>query len=153
MARIESTLAAARPAAAPTPMVRWRLILDVGLRLLALAHLAWALWEWAALLGIVPPVVDASARAVLPRQGAAYFFAGMDPVAAVGLWLGATWGVATWLVITFARIIIHTAYSGIFDWNTEWTVIQAATVLIYFALFFLTERAEREARKNRRRQV
>ena len=152
MARIESTLAAARPAAAPPPTVRWRLILDVGLRLLALAHLAWALWEWAALIGLVPPLGGTDPRAQLPRQGAAFFFAGVDPIAAVGLWLGSTWGTATWLVATFARIIIHTAYSGIFDWALPWTAFQVATIAIYLMLFFLSERGEREEKMRKRRR-
>ena len=97
------------------------------------------------------PPLDEPGRANLPRQGATRFFAAFDPVAAVGLWLGSTWGTATWLVVTFARIIIHTGYAGIFGWTGPWTIVQAVTVVIYLALFFLAERADREVRKRRRR--
>ena len=151
MVRIEPTLAAAKALAERKTGIRWRLALDVYLRLLSVGHLGWALWEWAALIGIVPPVFGDGPRAQLPRMGASYFFAGLDPVAAVGLWLGSTWGTATWLVATFARIIIHTGYAGIFDWATPWTALQVVSLLIYVLLFFLSERAEREAKKRVRR--
>lgn len=152
MARIETTAAANRAWVEDRPPVRWRLILTVFMRLAALGHLGWALWEWAALIGLVPPVFGTESKAYLPRQGAAWFFAGVDPIAAVGLWLGSTWGVATWLVATFARILIHTAYAGIFDWTPPWTALQGATVALYLVLFFLTERTEREEKLKRRRR-
>ena len=152
MARIETTVAANRAWTEDRPAVRWRLILDVFLRLVSLGHLVWALWQWAALIGIVPSLIGDPGRAPLPRQGAAFFFAGIDPVAAVGLWLGSTWGVATWLVVTFARILIHTAYAGIFDWTPGWTAFQFATVTLYVVLFLLAERADRESRKKQRRR-
>ena len=152
MARIETTATATRAWVEDRPPVRWRLILSVFLRLAALGHLAWALWEWAALIGLVPPVIGVETKAHLPRQGAAFFFAGVDPVAAVGLWLGSTWGVATWLVATFARILIHTAYAGIFDWTPPWTALQGVSIAVYLVLFFLSERSEREEKLKRRRR-
>jgi hypothetical protein len=150
MPRIETTFAAggdrtinARP--------RWRLLLDLFLRTLAIGHLVWSLWEWAAILGLVPPIFSPHQKALLPRLGATYFFAALDPMAAVGLWFGSVWGIATWLVVTFARIVIHTGYAGLFGWTGPWTIVQAVTILVYVALFLLAERADREARKKHRR--
>ncbi len=153
MARIETTASATRAWVDDRPPIRWRLILSVFLRLIAVGHLVWALWEWAALIGLVPPVGGGATKAHLPRQGAAFFFAGVDPIAAVGLWLGSAWGTATWLVVTFARILIHTAYAGIFDWNAPWTALQVFSVVVYLVLFFLSERADREEKLKRRRRV
>lgn len=153
MARIEPTLAAAKALADRNAGLDWRKALAVYLRLLAIGHLAWALWQWAALVGVVPPLDGEMTRAQLPRMGASWFFACLDPVAAVGLWLGATWGTATWLVVTFARVVIHTGYAGIFGWDVPMTVFQVTTILIYLALFLFAERAEREARKRSRRAV
>jgi hypothetical protein len=150
MARIES-IVAAQPSAPPEPAKpRWRTAHDVYLKVMALAFLGWAIWEWAAIIGLVPSL-DGGQRTNLPRQGATLFFAAFDPVAAVGLWLGSTWGTATWLVVTFARVIIHTGYAGIFGWTGPWTIVQVVSVVIYLALFFLAERADRESRKRRRR--
>ena len=125
---------------------------DLYLKAIGLGHLGWALWEWAALMGFVAPLVDPG-RMNLPRQGAVMFFSAFDPVAAVGLWLGSAWGTATWLVVTFARIIIHTGYAGIFGWTGPWTIAQAVSILVYLALFFLSERADREAKKLKRRRA
>jgi hypothetical protein len=149
MARIETISAVPQPPA-PATTSRWRMAHDLYLKAIGLGHLGWALWEWAALMGFVTPLIDPS-RINVPRQGAVMFFASLDPVAAVGLWLGSAWGTATWLVVTFARVIIHTGYAGIFGWNAPWTALQAVSVLVYLALFFLAERAEREAKKHRRR--
>lgn len=150
MARIETTLSAQQPVAEDAPRPRWRAAHDLFLRVMAVIHLVWGLWEWAAVIGLVPPLDEVS-RTNLPRQGATWFFAALDPVAAVGLWLGSAWGTATWLVATFARIIIHTGYAGIFGWTGPWTVVQAATVVVYLVLFFASERADKEAKKRRRR--
>jgi len=150
MARIETIVAAQSSASSEPSRPLWRTAHDLFLRVMALAWLGWTIWEWAALMGIVPPI-DEPARSNLPRQGAALFFAALDPVAAVGLWLGSAWGTATWLVVSFARIIIHTGYAGIFGWTGPWTIVQVTSVVIYLALFFLAERADREAKKRRRR--
>jgi len=151
MARIE-TISAMQPPAPPDggPRPMWRKAHDFYLRAMSIAFLYWALWEWAAIIGLVPPLDDPN-KLNLPRQGATMFFAAFDPVAAVGLWLGSAWGTATWLVGTFARMIIHTGYAGIFGWTGPWTIVQAVSVGVYLALFFLAERADREAKKRRRR--
>lgn len=150
MPRIETTLSvASRDETPATPGVK--VLLDVFLRLLAIGHLGWALWEWAAILGLVPPVFSLHEKALLPRLGATWFFAALDPMAAVGLWFCSVWGTATWLVVTFARIIIHTGYAGLFGWTGVWTIVQALTILAYLLLYVLTEKAERAVRKTRRR--
>jgi hypothetical protein len=150
MPRIETTHAAGARREEPT-RPRPRLLLDVFLRCLSVAHLGWSLWEWAAILGLVPPIFSLHEKAQLPRMGATWFFATLDPMAAVGLWFGSVWGTATWLVVTFARIIIHTGYAGLFGWTGPWTIVQVATILIYLTLHLLAERAERQIRKTRRR--
>ena len=151
MARIETIGMTQTPVPAEPPRQLWRLALDVYLKATSIAYLGWALWEWAALIGVVPSLIGDPHRTPLPRQGAAFFFAGIDPVAAVGLWLGSTWGVATWLLATFARVLIHTAYAGIFDWTPVGTTLQVAGVAVYLLLFLLAERAERDAKRRRRR--
>lgn len=152
MARFETTTAGDYKAPEAEPRAPWRRVHDIFLRLMSVIYLAWGLWEWASLIGLVPPLFGANARTNLPRQGATYFFAALDPVAAVGLWLGSAWGTATWLVVTFARIIIHTGYAGIFGWTGPWTILQVVSVLIYLVLFFLAERSDREAKKKSRKR-
>ena len=154
MARIETTAASASTRAwvEDRPAVRWRFVLTAYLRIVSVCHLLWALWEWAALIGIVPPIGGTrparSCRARAPPSSSPVSI--RSPPSACG-WArpGAP---ATWLVATFARIIIHTAYAGIFDWDLPWTLLQIGTIAVYLLLFFLSERADREEGLRRRRR-
>lgn len=83
----------------------WTWRLAVFQRALAALELAKGLYHWG--------VVIASGGAADPLGGrpAAHFiengfFAVADPVAAVGLWVGAAWGVAIWLITALAQIIV-----------------------------------------------
>ena len=59
--------------------------------------MAKGLFNWALVLGAMPRYGDFSA---LPRpmQGSVVFFATVDLLAAVGLWLAAPWGGVVWLL-------------------------------------------------------
>jgi hypothetical protein len=79
----------------------WRLF--VFLRGLAVLQFAKGLAYWAALLlsgGSPDPMAGVSTAWLV----ACAFFAVADPVAAVGLWLGAAWGVAIWLLAAIGQI-------------------------------------------------
>jgi hypothetical protein len=67
------------------------------MRTLAWVWVAKGLFNWALALSALPRQGDFMA---LPRaaQGAIVFFAAVDPLAAVGLWLAAPWGGALWLL-------------------------------------------------------
>jgi hypothetical protein len=67
------------------------------MRTLAWVWLAKGLFNWSLVLGAMPGYADFTA---LPRalQGSVVFFAAVDPLAAVGLWLAAPWGGVVWLL-------------------------------------------------------
>lgn len=88
----------------------WTFRLAVFQRALAAVELAKGLFHWG--------VVIASGGAADPLGGrpAAFFmehgfFAVADPVAAVGLWVGAAWGVAIWLITALGQMIVS-AFGG-----------------------------------------
>ena len=75
----------------------WSAMLIWFMRTLAWVWVAKGLFNWAVVLGFNPRFGD---FAMLPRalQGTIVFFAAVDLLAAVGLWLAAPWGGALWLL-------------------------------------------------------
>jgi hypothetical protein len=67
------------------------------MRTLAWVWIAKGLFNWSLVLGAMPSYGDFAA---LPRplQGSVVFFATVDLLAAVGLWLAAPWGGVVWLL-------------------------------------------------------
>lgn len=77
--------------------LRWTDALVWYMRTLAWVWVAKGLFNWGLVLGALPRYGDFT---MLPRslQGAIVFFAAVDLLAAVGLWLAAPWGGVVWLL-------------------------------------------------------
>ena len=75
----------------------WTNALVWYMRTLAWVWVAKGLFNWSLVLGAMPGYGDFTA---LPRplQGSVVFFAAVDLLAAVGLWLAAPWGGVVWLL-------------------------------------------------------
>lgn len=83
----------------------WRFRLGLFLRALAFVELLKGLAYWGALIaaGGTP---DPFGGAPAAWFAGCAFFAVVDPVAAVGLWLGAGWGVVIWLIATIGQLVL-----------------------------------------------
>jgi hypothetical protein len=91
-------------AAAPTRHVRWNLVLVTFMRIVALLWIAKGLIAWAAILGVAGAVPF---EARLPgHQATTVYFAVIDLVAGVGLWLTSTWGGVLWLLAVMSHLIL-----------------------------------------------
>jgi hypothetical protein len=91
-------------AAAPTRHVRWNLVLVSFMRILALVWLAKGLLAWAAIMGFG---IGLPFEARSPGyQATTIYFAVIDIVAAVGLWLASTWGGVLWLLAVMSHLIL-----------------------------------------------
>lgn len=114
----------------------WRLTLL--LRALAVLELAKGLYHWALLLGLGPtPFPDGP----LVQRIGAVFFAVADPVAAVGLWLAAAWGVVIWLCAASAQLMFSALVpSGAL--NLLVTPVWALAMAVYLALSLKAKREE-----------
>ncbi len=82
----------------------WTWRLGVFLRAMAAVELFKGLGHWAALIaaGGQPDALRGAAAGWVLGDA---LFAIADPVAAVGLWVGAAWGVAIWLIAAIAQIV------------------------------------------------
>jgi hypothetical protein len=117
----------------------WRLALF--LRTLAVVELGKGLLHWSLLVaagGAAEPLVDRTTAWFV----ATVFFAVADPVAAVGLWVGAPWGVAIWLIAALGQLAFAMAGGPTAG---GWTVI-AAVLAAMAAYLALSIKARAEAR-------
>ena len=108
---------------------RWGLILVVFMRLLAALWILQGLLQWAQFLLPREAIFD---HLSMMHSGAIMFFAVIDLLAAVGLWLATPWGGVLWLLATLSQIIVALTVHRVF--NTAWIAADVLLIVIYFAL-------------------
>ena len=100
-------------------------------RLLAGLWVVQGLWQWSAILLPPAPLFD---KMSLLRGAAVIFFATVNLVAAVGLWLATPWGDLIWLIAAIAQIIVALALPGFF--SVLWIGADVVLIVIYFVLMW-----------------
>lgn len=124
-----------------------RLALIVYVRVLSTVFLVSGLQNWGRILGSSAPegnFLDLPAPVIV----ATLFFAVAELVAAVGLWLLASWGTVVWMVSALTECVLHGAFPALF--GQDWTLIafHIASVAVYGALIFLYERSRDHGRES-----
>ena len=127
---------------APTG-VRWLLMLVIFMRIAAVFWLLRGLLQWTFIIGIGDPGFP---ELRLSRQGIVMALAVLDLVAAVGLWLTASWGVAIWLVVLFAEAAVPYVVP---DMQFALSDVVIAVCAAFLYLFFVWQ-AAREQRASER---
>lgn len=114
------------------------LVLVIFMRLIAALWLAEGLIQWS--LVVVTDVDGRSGLATLtvPAVVAVVFFAIINPIASVGLWLATPWGGVIWLVTAGAQLFVAVILPGFFDHPA---MVVAFDVLLIAAYLVLTYRA------------
>ncbi|GAU80390.1 DUF6163 family protein [Bosea sp. BIWAKO-01] len=87
-------------------LTRWRRVLVWLLRLLSLAWMAKGLMAWAVIFGIGMEGQTPFEAQLLSYQAITVYFAVIDLVAAVGLWLTSTWGGVLWLLAAVSQLLL-----------------------------------------------
>lgn len=85
--------------------LRWNTVLIWFMRALALAWLAKGLAAWAVILGLTTGLAPFEGSSTGYQAGLIYF-AVIDLVAAIGLWLTSTWGGVLWLLAVMSHLIL-----------------------------------------------
>lgn len=109
------------------------------LRAMAALSMIIGLYHWAAICGIIGEDGGFEAH-IQSWQATTVYFAVIDLVAAVGLWLMAPWGAVVWLTSTVSMIVVHVFFDEIY--GTDIMVIGAgtATIVAYLVLAVLAAR-------------
>jgi hypothetical protein len=116
--------------------LRWTLVLTWFMRLLAVLWIVKGLGAWAAILGIWPstgPFEDLSTG----YQATVIYFAVIDLVAAVGLWMASTWGGIMWLLAIMSHLILAAFFPGIVSSGVLTMAFFLTLIVIYLGISWL----------------
>ncbi|MBL8573477.1 MAG: hypothetical protein JNM13_07340 [Hyphomicrobiaceae bacterium] len=119
-----------------------RVVLAGYMRGLAIVFLATGIMRWSVVIGASEWSGQGFDLLSVPMQGAMVYFAVIDLVAAVGLWLAAPWGGVVWLLSAMSRVLLHTGFMATFGQENLSVMLQVATILAYLTLAYQADRAE-----------
>jgi len=122
----------------------WTRRLVVYLRIMALVSLAKGIYHWSLVLGIGDGDGSTFEQAGVPWQAATVFFAVIDLVAAVGLWLAAAWGGVVWLTASISMAAIELFFPQVYGGRLWIAIPEFCAILIYVALALMAGRERPE---------
>jgi hypothetical protein len=120
--------------------LRWTLILTWFMRLLALLWIVKGLSAWAAILGVWTPT-GFEGRGT-GYQATIIYFAVIDLVAAVGLWMASTWGGVLWLLAVMSHVILAVFFPRIVSGGAVTMGLFFTLILAYLVVSWLSAREE-----------
>jgi len=127
------------------PREGWTARLILFSRAVAALTLLEGLYHWAAICGFGAGPDGGFQAQQLAWQIATIFFAIIDPVAAVGLWLAAPWGAVVWLASAVTMIVVHTLLPQIYGFQP---LLIAADVALISGYGYIAFQASREQRRH-----
>ena len=123
---------------------RWSSWLVLFLRAMAVLSLCKALYHWAIICGIGAPFPSGFDSYPTPYQVATIFFAVIDPVAGVGLWLAAPWGAVVWLTSVISMAAVEVLFPQVYGGNIVLVVIEIVLLGMYLGLVVMAAREQPE---------
>jgi hypothetical protein len=119
---------------------RWTSRLVLFLRVMAGVSMVKGLYHWAVVVGMTG--LDGGFEAQpLPWQTATVFFAVIDLVAAVGLWLAAAWGAVVWLTACISMAAVEVIFPQVYGGRMGVVIFES---LLLFGYLFLAIQSARE---------
>jgi hypothetical protein len=112
---------------------RWTGRLVIFLRVMAVLSMAKGLYHWAIVSGVAGPS-DGFEYQPTPWQTATVFFAVIDLVAAVGLWLAAAWGAVVWLTACVSMAAVEVFFPQVYGGRLLVVGFEGALLFTYLAL-------------------
>jgi len=118
----------------------WTERLVLFLRIMAAVSLIKGLFHWAALCGIGASADGGFEAHMVAWQTATVFFAVIDLVAAVGLWLAAAWGAVVWLTSAVSMAVVEVFFPQVYGGSMSIVLGEAALLLVYLWLAIVAAR-------------
>ncbi|MBB5045694.1 putative membrane protein [Rhodopseudomonas rhenobacensis] len=134
------SLAAISNARPPTEDNAWTRRLVLFLRVMAVLAVAKGLYHWAQVTGFVGGEDDAFEYQPMAWQTATVYFAVIELVAAVGLWLATPWGAVVWLTTVVSMAVIELMFPAIYGGSLLVVGLEALLLSAYLALAWMAAR-------------
>ena len=112
----------------------WTRRLVFFLRVMAAVSLLKGLYHWSRVVGIGVGPTEMFEYHSVAWQTATVFFAVIDLVAAVGLWLAAAWGAVIWLTSVASMLAVEIFFPQVFDGGIITGVLEGALLALYLWL-------------------
>ena len=112
----------------------WTRRLVLFLRVMAGISMLKGLYHWSRVCGIGVADNDTFVLHSVAWQTATVFFAVIDLVAAVGLWLAAAWGAVIWLTSVASMLAVEIFFPRVFDGGMLTGFAEAALLAVYLWL-------------------
>jgi hypothetical protein len=120
----------------------WASWLVVFLRVMAAVSLVKGLYYWGIVCGIGAPDPTGFDAYPLAYQSATVFFAVIDLVAAVGLWLAAPWGAVVWLTSIISMTAVEALFPQVYGGSILVIILELALLIAYLVLALLSAREQ-----------
>lgn len=120
----------------------WAEYLVLFLRIMAVVSLVKGLYHWAAVCGIGAAADGGFEAHTLAWRTATVFFAVIDLIAAVGLWLAAAWGAVVWLTSVVSMAVVEVFFPRVYGGSFFVVLVEATLLCVYLwlAIFAARER-------------
>ena len=118
----------------------WTRRLVLFLRIMAVISIIKGLYHWAQVTGFIGGEEDAFENQPMAWQAATVYFAVIELVAAVGLWLATPWGAVVWLTTVVSMAVIELMFPAIYGGSMLVVTFEGVMLMAYFALAWMVAR-------------
>ena len=118
----------------------WTRRLVLFLRIMAVVSVMKGLYHWAQVTGFVGSEEEAFENQTLAWQASTVYFAVIELVAAVGLWLATPWGAVVWLITVVSMTVIELMFPAIYGGSLSIVAAEALMLTGYLALAWMASR-------------
>ena len=119
---------------------RWTVALIWFLRSVAGLSMAKGLYHWSVVIGVGDGPGSSFEASPVAFQAATIFFAVIDLVAAVGLWLAAAWGAVVWLSSVVSMAVVEVFFPNVFGGSIFIALIEMTLLGVYLWLAIVSAR-------------
>ena len=118
----------------------WTRRLVLFLRVMAILSILKGLYHWGQVTGFIGGEEEAFENQPMAWQAATVYFAVIELVAAVGLWLATPWGAVVWLTTVVSMAVIELMFPGIYGGSLLVVGGEAVMLAGYLALAWMAAR-------------
>ena len=118
----------------------WTELLVLFLRIMAAVSLVKGLYHWGQVCSIGASPNQGFETHAMAWQSATVFFAVIDLVAAVGLWLAAAWGAVVWLTSVVSMAVVEVFFPSVYGGSLTIVAIEVGLLGIYLWLAIVSAR-------------